>query len=286
MLRTLAKIGLLIALIVVASRSFHLDLDLKLLNLSKTQLSKGIDQLKTIEERLVLPPPLRGPTQDAESQLTVAGVIADTNARRKEKNTLPLKQNEKLTKAAEAKVDDMFARQYFEHESPTGESVDDLARETGYEYLIVGENLALGNYENDQTLVQAWMDSPGHRDNLLNPKYTEIGVAVKRGTFEGRTVWLAVQEFGRPSSLCPSPSSSLKQSIETNRKSADTIEAQLEEKREELEDIRPRRGATYNQKVTEYNALVERYNTLINTTKQQISNYNNQVNSFNLCIES
>src|SRR6185369_15716694 len=114
-----------------------------------------------------------------------------------------LKENALLDKAAKKKLDDMFAQQYFEHINPQGKGPSDLAKSVGYDYIAIGENLALGNFKNDAELVQAWMDSPGHRANILNKQYTEIGVAVGQGTYEGKKTWLAVQEFGRPTSSCP-----------------------------------------------------------------------------------
>jgi uncharacterized protein YkwD len=92
----------------------------------------------------------------------------------------------------------MFENQYFAHESPTGEKVSDLAKKFGYDFLLIGENLAMGNFSSDEDLVLAWMESPGHRENILNEKYQEIGVAVKKGIFEGKEVWIAVQHFGLP----------------------------------------------------------------------------------------
>lgn len=238
-----------------------------------------------VEPEVVTPPPLRGPVEETQSVLSVNGVVSETNMHRSEHGLSGLSINSNLTRAAEIKVDDMFARQYFEHESPTGEGPAELAQEAGYEYIMVGENLALGNYENDKVLVQAWMDSPGHRENILNGKYTEIGVAVKRGTYEGRDVWMAVQEFGRPASSCPKPSESLSNKIDENKNELSNLEAELEAKREEIENMRPRRGPAYERKVDEYERLVDEYNALVGEIRELVSIYNNQVDAYNLCIK-
>jgi uncharacterized protein YkwD len=52
-----------------------------------------------------------------------------------------------------------------------------LAKKVNYEYVVVGENLAEGDFTSDADLVKGWMDSPGHRANILNTKYEEIGIA-------------------------------------------------------------------------------------------------------------
>jgi len=108
-------------------------------------------------------------------KLTVKGVIDNTNKQRALNGDLPvLKENFKLNFSAEKKLQDMFVKQYFEHNSPEGIGVGDLGLQAGYEYIIIGENLALGNFKDDASLVDAWMASPGHRANILNKKYTEI----------------------------------------------------------------------------------------------------------------
>lgn len=248
-------------------------------------LREDVGQREVFEQKIITPPPLRGPVVEAPSYLTASGTVAETNARREEGGLSALTVNEKLNKSAQTKVDDMFSKQYFAHESPSGEGPGDLASAAGYEYLMVGENLALGNYEDDAVLVGAWMNSPGHRENIMHTKYTEIGVAVKRGMYEGRSTWLAVQEFGRPASLCPSPSEALAAQIDTNQNALTDLEDQLSTQRAQLNAIRPKRGVEYNEKVKEYNELVNRYNTLIEETKGIISKYNSQADAFNACVQ-
>src|SRR5262249_8345343 len=126
--------------------------------------------------------PLRGGDASANVTLTQAGVIKWTNIQRQENGALPaLTVNAKLNESAQLKLKDMFAKQYFEHVSPSGVGPDGLANEVGYAYASIGENLALGNFADDRALVQAWMDSPGHRANILGKSYREIGVAVGKG---------------------------------------------------------------------------------------------------------
>lgn len=263
---------------------FYTDIDI-LYQQANTRVGEEIEQLRSVERQVIAPSPLRGPTEEAQARLSTSGTIAETNIRRAEHGLPALSANARLVSAAEAKINDMFNRQYFAHDSPTGEGPADLAESARYEYLMVGENLALGNYKDDSALVDAWMNSPGHRENILHTKYTEIGVAVRRGTFEGQTVWMAVQEFGRPASLCTRPSETLEAQIEENNVLLAEMEAELEQKQQELENARPKRGPAYNQKVEEYNDLVHQYNTLLESTKELIAKFNSQVNTFNTCIQ-
>ena len=234
-----------------------------------------------------LPGPLRGLLDpNANSRLTVGGVIEHTNSQRELNGLMPLHYNKKLEAAAEAKVDDMFKNQYFEHESPDGKSPADIIKTQGYEFITVGENLALGNFKDDKTLVQAWMDSPGHRANILNGKYYEIGIAVRKATFEGKEVWLAVQEFGSPLSTCPSPSSNLKSRIEANRAQLTTMQADLQRRKSALESSRYGNEEEYNRAVAEYNDLAERINSLAEKTQELVEDFNSSVAEFNNCLES
>lgn len=287
-MRKIILILIVLLAIVLVVAYFRPTFGQKISSFVHSSLSQSVDQLKTIEKSINLPPPLYGPGSEnnENSTLTVDGVISETNKQRQifGIDALPLSQNEKLTQAAEQKVDDMFARQYFEHQSPSGVSVDGLAKEVGYDYIIVGENLALGNFANDADLVQAWMNSPGHRANILNARFMEIGVAVKRGTFNGKTVWLAVQEFGRPASLCPGPNSALKALFQQKEKQTSILEGEIQIKRQQIENTPPR-SSQYNDLVNEYNGLVHQYNSLVDETKALVNTYNLQVRSFNSCIE-
>lgn len=221
---------------------------------------------------------------ESQSDLTRTGVINQTNNERIAQGLSPLSENLKLNASAEAKVDDMFAKQYFEHVSPSGVGVDNLAQNVGYAYIVVGENLALGNFANNQALVTAWMNSPGHRANILNTRFEEIGVSVKRGMFDGREVWLGVQEFGKPLSSCPSINPFIKQSIETNKQQTESLQISLNTLRQEIDSMQPKYGDVYNKKVDEYNALIPSYNQLVEATRTLVDNYNAQVRAFNECI--
>ncbi|MFH1401911.1 MAG: CAP domain-containing protein [Parcubacteria group bacterium] len=253
-------------------------------SLKLPQIEKGVsDLVQEAEKQIFTPAPLRAEKEAQKSLLTQKGIILHTNAKRAQNGLPALKESLNLDASAEAKVLDMFKNQYFAHESPDGVGVGDLAGNAGYDFLIIGENLALGNFENDQALVQAWMDSPGHRANILNANYQEIGVFVQKGTFEGKITWLAVQHFGKPVSSCPQPDATLKIEIETSQDQLLEIQNILEILRIELKTISRRDRESYNQKVAEYNDFVSQYNNLSAEIKTVVVTYNEQVKAFNIC---
>lgn len=249
------------------------------------KFKEDITAIVSNEGQVFAPPPLKVFQEAPSSLLTQKGTIAETNNQRIENNLPALKENTKLNTAAKAKAQDMFARQYFEHVSPVGRGPADLAKTAGYDYLIIGENLALGNFEDDKKLVEAWMASPGHRANILNNKYTEIGVAVEKGIYEGKSVWMAVQEFGRPVSACPKVSQTLKTQIDNYNIQIDEMAKTIEAGKAELENLRAENKFEYNNKVDEYNGLIRQYNILVAEAKTAVSNYNSQIRAYNECLK-
>lgn len=246
----------------------------------------------TTDKAVVAPGPLRV-TAEATSSVTTTlqiitkdGVLKYTNiARAKNGALLPLLRNETLDREAQIKLDDMFGRQYFEHISPTGVGPADIAKMVGYAYVIVGENLALGDFGSDEKLVDAWMNSPGHRANILNTHYLEIGIAVGKGIYEGHETWLAVQSFGMPLSACPVIDTALKAQVESNNTQIATMRAELDAKKAQIEATSPY-DSIYNTYVGEFNALVPIYNALVESTRTLVTDYNAEVRAFNSCISS
>ena len=129
--------------------------------------------------------------------VSVADVIFETNNQRRAYGLNSLTENSKLNAAADFKMRDMFTRQYFNHYAPDGTSgISELLIRFDYRYMAAGENLALGNFRNASELVAGWMASPGHRANILNNSYRDVGVATGYDIFEGRQTIIAVQIFG------------------------------------------------------------------------------------------
>lgn len=143
------------------------------------------------------PGPVIPPT--VPSAIPIADIMSETNNQRRANGLGPLAENSKLNQAADFKVRDMFARQYFDHYGPGQTSgIPELLERFNYQYVVAGENLALGDFRNANDLIMGWMASPGHRANLLNSAYREIGVATGYDVFQGRRMIIAVQIFGTP----------------------------------------------------------------------------------------
>lgn len=111
----------------------------------------------------------------------------------------PLSVNPLLEKAAAYKADDMIAKGYFAHFSPDGTSPWHWISKAGYEFKSAGENLAI-DFIDSKDVNAAWLNSALHRQNILSEKYTEVGVAVAQGMYQGRNTTFVVQMFGTPAS--------------------------------------------------------------------------------------
>ncbi|MEI6400104.1 MAG: CAP domain-containing protein [bacterium] len=218
--------------------------------------------------------------------LTLAGIISATNRERVSHGLSPLKESLNLDNSAEFKANDMLVRQYFEHQSPDGKGVSDLVENQGYEYIMIGENLALGNFENSDAVVTAWMNSPGHRANILNFRYTEIGVGIVKGNYHGNEVWFAVQHFGLPRNACPFVSETIKNQVENNQIHLATLEKTLTTMKGEVTAPSASSLLGYADKIKSYNKLVDEYNKLVSDTRKLVQEYNDEVKSFNNCAAS
>lgn len=245
-----------------------------------------VPEKKTTVKDTGTPGPLVVPTTTTshDGVLTTEGVLYYTNqARQKNGGFSPLTRNAKLDQSAHIKLQDMFEKQYFDHISPLGRGPADLADFVGYQYVVVGENLALGMFENDSALVDAWMNSPGHRANILNLHYTEIGISAEKGTYEGREVWISVQSFGMPLSACPPLDGTMKEQIVKNNSEINSIQSALEARLQRVENA-SKADPNYNTYVDEYNELAKTYNALVATNKGLADTYNAQVRAFNACL--
>ncbi len=260
---------------------FYNGLNKQVQDFKKTDVGQIISE---VQKQVSTATPLKVGGASNKVILLKTQIIAETNLQRQENGSLSaLKENEKLDQAALAKANDMFLKQYFEHVSPTGVGPGDLAQNYGYDYIIVGENLILGNFLSEKEVVQDWMNSPGHRANILNNRYSEIGVAVIKGTYKGETVWIGVQEFGLPLSSCIPPNDNLKNEIDLNKAQLDILTSQIDERKIQIENTNPK-SASYNQMVNDFNQLVAQYNSLADATKSIVAQYNDQINIFNNCV--
>ena len=120
-----------------------------------------------------------------------------TNEKRIQNNLPQLVYSEKLSKAAEQKAMDMFNKNYWSHFSPTGESPWRFLESQDYKYEFAGENLAK-NFLFSDNVVDAWMASTTHKENILRKEFTEVGFARVDGLLDGQQTTLVVQFFGKP----------------------------------------------------------------------------------------
>ena len=120
-----------------------------------------------------------------------------TNEQRQKNNLPSLSLNSALSLAAQRKAENMFQENYWSHYSPDGKTPWDFILGAGYQYEYAGENLAK-NFLFSNGVVDAWMNSATHRDNLLKKEYTEVGYAIVNGILNGEQTTLVVQEFGKP----------------------------------------------------------------------------------------
>ncbi len=219
-----------------------------------------------------------------EPDIIITDIIEETNKQRVLEGLPPLSINEKLNESSDIKTQDMIDLQYFEHNSPNGDGVSDLGTKVGYQYVVMGENLALGNFSSAKEIVDAWMNSPGHRANILSSKYQEIGVSVKYAKYEGKNVWFAVQHFGTSRIVCPSIDTNLKASIDALNRELKAEEGIIINLKKSLEAPGAQNQSSYQSMIETFNAKVDAYNAKLVASKQKINIYNQEVRRFNSCI--
>lgn len=139
--------------------------------------------------------------------MSLGGLLADTNAQRSANGVDSLSLNDKLDSAAQAKADDMASRNYWSHYTPEGNAPWIFVTSQGYSYQKLGENLATG-FSDEQSTVNGWMASPPHRENLLDPSFTEVGFGFANNpdytSAGGGPMTIVVAFYGKPQVLSAS----------------------------------------------------------------------------------
>lgn len=131
------------------------------------------------------------------STILPAVVVDLTNTERSKQSLTTLRRNAVLDEAARLKAQHMAQNEYFAHYSPTGVSPWYWFAQVNYSFVHAGENLAI-HFSDTGELVDAWMNSPTHRDNIMNGNYREIGVGTAEGMYDGYPTVYVVQLFGTP----------------------------------------------------------------------------------------
>lgn len=131
------------------------------------------------------------------SKLNSEEILVQINLERAKAGLSALKMDDKLKQAAWNKGEDMFQDDYWAHVNPDGTQPWEFIQDQNYVFQAAGENLAR-DFNTEQSLVAAWMASPSHRDNILNERFQDTGIAVLDGQINGQNVLLVVNFFAQP----------------------------------------------------------------------------------------
>jgi uncharacterized protein YkwD len=205
--------------------------------------------------------------------LNRTNIIWFTNYYRVRASLPELKTQVVLHNSAYAKIRDMIAFRYFDHERASGTvGLETFLDNEHYDFIKAGENLAMGDFTTSKEVVDAWMNSPMHRRNILDAKsYTELGVSVTPGDYHGKPTTFIVQHFGKPKKNCPMVDRGLKDRIADLK---NQMERMLDDatKYSESKDY-----YNYQETINQYNASVEQLNSWVGV-------YNTQVKAFEHCV--
>jgi hypothetical protein len=122
---------------------------------------------------------------DLKADVTIEELIEEHNKERRINGLEDLKYNSLLSESAKAKAESMLLTNCWSHYCPEGKSPWDFFDESGYKYQYAGENLAEG-FSTVSNVINAWMNSPTHRENILNSNFTEVGFGFAYGDFQGK----------------------------------------------------------------------------------------------------
>lgn len=131
------------------------------------------------------------------TDISIQKLFTLTNEIRMREGLSQLQESTQLDEAAQKKAANMFQKDYWSHFAPDGTSPWDFIRQAGYQYEYAGENLAK-NFLFSSNVVDAWMNSPTHKENIVRKEYTQVGYAVVNGMLNGEETTLVVQMFGTP----------------------------------------------------------------------------------------
>ena len=234
--------------------------------------------------------------------LNATDIVKLTNEYRITLGLPPLRENFQLTHAAEYRANDMIRNSYYAHVNPvTGENPGDAIKQANYQFKSYAENIAMGNWQSNGHIVDGWINSPGHRANIVNPDIREIGVAIVKDntTPLGRpSVYYGVQLFASPMPDCSQPSKADKALLQDMQRKNDDIWRRVDDRRREIEALKNRidcetNMATRNRLITDYNRQVDSFNSLAaeakgmqDSLKLVVQSYNNKINEYNTCMQA
>ncbi len=173
------------------------------------------------------------------SQISIDQLLILTNQQRQNNNLPPLSLNGTLSSAALAKGNYMLEKNFWAHIAPDGTTPWYFIKSAGYNYIYAGENLARG-YDSAAGVVDAWMASPSHRENILSSNYKEVGFAVLDGNLTGENTILVVEMFGNKGEVqaAPNESTAPAQEVESSTPQIASQPAVKEEVKQEVKETK------------------------------------------------
>ena len=142
------------------------------------------------------------------TSMSISGLLSATNSSRSANGVAALSLNAKLDAAAQAKANDMASRNYWSHNTPEGNPPWVFVTDQGYSYQKLGENLAAG-FSDEQSTINGWMASPPHRENLLDPVFSEVGFGFANNSnytsAGGGPMTIVVAYYGAPQVVAAAP---------------------------------------------------------------------------------
>ncbi len=254
--------------------------------LSNIYAYEGVENSTSTDKPLIITRTLTDADVKNKRPLVAKEIFNYTNIERVKAGLSPLVWNDTLAKMADEKVADMIKNKYFAHESPSGVNVSGLAKNFNYDYSLIGENLAMGDFLNSKDVVDGWMTSPGHRANILKPTYTEIGISSMAGLNDGSYIWFATQEFGRPSPKCVKPDPKMESVIQSSNSKMQMINTLLTEIKKQIEiSLKSTSISSMKNVIDSYNSLVSLTNDFYKKLSSAIADYNNSVKLYNDCVQ-
>jgi hypothetical protein len=207
------------------------------------------------------------------TNISVGDVHTLSNAQRSSAGVPNLSLNATLNQAAVNKANHMFANDYWAHTAPDGTIPWSFINGAGYSYSFAGENLAK-NFMTSSGVVNGWMNSPGHRDNVLNDRFVDVGYGVVNGVLQGQEVTLVVALYAAPVTIAqapdpepaPAPAPSTPQAAPTPAPTAQEPVAEEPAPQEEEDEPAPVAATETNQQPPRNEALTTESSTELTPT--------------------
>lgn len=225
---------------------------------------------------------------DEFSEINSKNILSIINKERNERGLRSLAFDYELNISAQKKSQDMLSNAYFAHTRLDGKPFTYFIDYAGYDYIKTSENLARGNFTTSSEIVEAWMNSIGHRQNILDSTMVDTGIGIVFGEYKGSDTYFITQHFGRPRGTCPIIEKYLEPEIRINNLKGKALYAEIKTLQKTIDEILNNNPSEQDRlqvkeleksldtKITEYNSIVDSVQSLTLI-------YNTQVKAFNEC---